>query len=137
VFTGLFGLRVAVPMLTLTQIASNGGRVWFNRRHLQWRIIAWFSVGAIGHGRYLRPAMGRDNLTVLTGAVATKVLLDGGRAVGVRYHRNGTEQDAHASGEVVLCGGAIASPHLLLLSGIGPGEQLREHGRPVIRSPRC
>jgi uncharacterized membrane protein YfcA len=47
VVTGLFGLRVAVPLLTLTQIASNGGRVWFNRQHLQWRIIARFSVGAI------------------------------------------------------------------------------------------
>jgi uncharacterized membrane protein YfcA len=47
VFTGLFGLRVAVPVLTLTQIASNGGRVWFNRRHLEWRIIARFSAGAV------------------------------------------------------------------------------------------
>ena len=47
VFTGLFGLRVAVPVLTLTQIASNGGRVWFNRQHLQWRIIARFSLGAV------------------------------------------------------------------------------------------
>lgn len=47
VFTGLFGLRVAVPVLTLTQLASNGGRVWFNRKDLQWRIIGRFSVGAI------------------------------------------------------------------------------------------
>jgi len=47
VFTGLFGLRVAVPVLTLTQLASNGGRVWFNRRHLRWRVIARFSLGAI------------------------------------------------------------------------------------------
>ena len=47
VFTGLFGLRVAVPVLTLTQIASNGGRVWFNRHDLQWRTVARFSVGAI------------------------------------------------------------------------------------------
>jgi len=47
VFTGLFGLRVAVPVLTLTQIASNGGRVWFNREHLCWRVIARFSLGAV------------------------------------------------------------------------------------------
>jgi uncharacterized membrane protein YfcA len=47
VFTGLFGLRVAVPVLTLTQIASNGGRVWFNRRNLEWRAVARFSGGAI------------------------------------------------------------------------------------------
>lgn len=47
VFTGLFGLRMAVPVLTLTQIASNGGRVWFNRHTLEWRTIARFSAGAI------------------------------------------------------------------------------------------
>jgi uncharacterized membrane protein YfcA len=47
VFTGLFGLRVAVPVLTLTQIVSNGGRAWFNRDHLRWRIIGRFSLGAV------------------------------------------------------------------------------------------
>jgi uncharacterized protein len=47
VFTALFGLQVAVPMLTLTQLASNGGRVWFNRADVQWRIIRWHSLGAI------------------------------------------------------------------------------------------
>jgi uncharacterized membrane protein YfcA len=47
VFTALFGLQVAVPMLTLTQLASNGGRVWFNRVDVQWRIIRWYALGAI------------------------------------------------------------------------------------------
>lgn len=47
VFTGLFGLRVAVPVLTLTQLASNGGRAWFNREHLRWPIIGRFSLGAV------------------------------------------------------------------------------------------
>jgi uncharacterized membrane protein YfcA len=47
VFTGLFGLRVAVPVLTLTQLASNGGRAWFNRDHLQWSVIVRFSLGAV------------------------------------------------------------------------------------------
>jgi uncharacterized membrane protein YfcA len=47
VFTGLFGLQVAVPMLTLTQLASNGGRVWFNRADVRWRIIRWHALGAI------------------------------------------------------------------------------------------
>jgi uncharacterized membrane protein YfcA len=47
VFTGVFGLRVAVAILTLTQIASNGGRVWFNRHHLRWRVIGRFSLGAV------------------------------------------------------------------------------------------
>jgi uncharacterized membrane protein YfcA len=47
VFTALFGLQVAVPMLTLTQLASNGGRVWFNRADVQWRLIGWHALGAI------------------------------------------------------------------------------------------
>ncbi|WP_412544430.1 sulfite exporter TauE/SafE family protein [Longispora sp. K20-0274] len=47
VFTGLFGLRVAVPVLTIAQLASNGGRVWFNRRDLDWRLIGRFAAGAV------------------------------------------------------------------------------------------
>jgi uncharacterized membrane protein YfcA len=47
VFTALFGLRVAVPMLTLTQLSSNGARAWINRRELHWRLVAWFALGAI------------------------------------------------------------------------------------------
>lgn len=47
VFTAVFGLRVAVPVLTLTQLVSNGGRVWFNRQHLNWRLIGWFALGAV------------------------------------------------------------------------------------------
>ena len=47
VFTALFGLRVAVPMLTLTQLSSNGFRVWFNRHDLRWRLIGWFALGAV------------------------------------------------------------------------------------------
>lgn len=47
VFTALFGLRVAVPVLTLTQIASNGGRVWFNRHDINWKLVAWFALGAV------------------------------------------------------------------------------------------
>lgn len=47
VFTALFGLRVAVPMLTVTQLSSNGGRVWLNWRELNWRLIGWFALGAV------------------------------------------------------------------------------------------
>ncbi|WP_082106168.1 sulfite exporter TauE/SafE family protein [Micromonospora haikouensis] len=46
-FTALFGLRVAVPMLTLTQLSSNGARVWFNRRDLNWPLVGWFTLGAV------------------------------------------------------------------------------------------
>ena len=77
---------------------------------------------------YLRPAMSRPNLTVQTDALVTGVLVEAGRASGVRFTRRGAEELARADGEVILCAGAIGSPHLLLLSGIGPAEQLIDHG---------
>jgi choline dehydrogenase len=82
---------------------------------------------------YLRPAMRRGNLEVITGAQALGLEMEGNRARGVRYStRRGEEKTARAKGEVILAAGALASPHLLLLSGIGPADQLREHGVPVI-----
>ncbi|MFD3482712.1 GMC family oxidoreductase [Streptomyces sp. NPDC058665] len=77
---------------------------------------------------YLRPALDRENLTLRTGARATKVVLEGGRAVGVTYVQDGAERFARAESEVVLSGGAVNSPQLLMLSGIGPADALREHG---------
>ncbi len=77
---------------------------------------------------YLKPALGRKNLTVLTGATATRVVFDGARAVGVEFERDGQPWVATARREVVLCGGAINSPQLLMLSGIGDREHLAEHG---------
>jgi len=77
---------------------------------------------------YLRPAMTRPNLTVRTNAQTTRVLLSGNRANGVSYVDVEGEHTVHADAEVVLCGGAINSPQLLMLSGIGPAEHLREHG---------
>ncbi|HEX9064974.1 MAG TPA: GMC family oxidoreductase N-terminal domain-containing protein, partial [Streptosporangiaceae bacterium] len=77
---------------------------------------------------YLHPAVGRPNLTVRTDALATSVLIEAGRAVGVRYLHRGTEQVARAEAEVIVCGGAVNSPQLLMLSGIGPADHLREHG---------
>jgi choline dehydrogenase len=81
---------------------------------------------------YLHPAAGRPNLTVQTDALATSVLIEGGHAVGVRYLHRGTEQVARATSEVILSGGAVNSPQLLMLSGIGPGDHLREHGIAVV-----
>jgi choline dehydrogenase len=81
---------------------------------------------------YLRPALKRPNLDLLTGAHALGLELEGSRAVGVRYRaRRGGEKLARADSEVILAGGALASPQLLMLSGIGPAEQLRELGIPV------
>ncbi|HYS31477.1 MAG TPA: GMC family oxidoreductase N-terminal domain-containing protein [Streptosporangiaceae bacterium] len=85
---------------------------------------------------YLHPADGRPNLTVQTDALATSVVVEGGRAVGVRYLHRGAEHVARAEAEVILSGGAVNSPQLLMLSGIGPADHLREHGiRVVADSP--
>ena len=80
---------------------------------------------------YLRPAMQRANLSVITSALTEKILFEGRRAVGVAFRREGQLCTARAAREVILCGGAVNSPQLLLLSGIGPQEQLTEFGIPV------
>ncbi|MGN6558766.1 MAG: GMC family oxidoreductase, partial [Solirubrobacterales bacterium] len=81
---------------------------------------------------YLRPALKRPNLEVVTGALVSGIEIEDGVATGVRYsRRRGGEQLAHAEREVILSAGAIGSPQLLLLSGVGPTEQLREGGVPV------
>mgnify|MGYP003700607821 FL=1 len=77
---------------------------------------------------YLHPAMERANLTVVTKAHATGIAFDGKRATGLRYRRKGRDELVEARREVVLCGGAFGSPHLLLLSGIGPRDELSRHG---------
>ena len=68
--------------------------------------------------------MDRPNLTVVTSALTTKVNLEGRRAVGIDYIHHGQVIQARAEREVILSGGAINSPHLLLLSGIGPADEL-------------
>jgi len=80
---------------------------------------------------YLRPALARRNLELRTGALATRVILDEGRARGVAWRRAGAEEEALATREVILAGGAINSPQLLMLSGIGPAAHLAEMGIPV------
>ncbi len=81
---------------------------------------------------YLRPVRSRENLEIVTGAQVRRVELEDGRAVGVRHRdRWGREHVARAEREVILSAGALASPHLLMLSGIGPADQLRAHGLAV------
>lgn len=77
---------------------------------------------------YLNPALNRPNLVVRTGAQATRIVLDGGRAIGVLYRQQDTDRVARAGAEVLLAGGAINSPQLLLLSGVGPAAHLRALG---------
>ncbi|TDF82643.1 GMC family oxidoreductase [Pseudomonas sp. H9] len=81
---------------------------------------------------YLKPARNRKNLTIETSAQASKVLFKGKRAVGVAYERAGQPVSARARKEVLLCAGALQSPQLLQLSGIGPRELLEQHGIDVV-----
>ncbi len=76
---------------------------------------------------YLRPAMARPNLTIRTNALATRVAVEGARAVGIEYLHRGERKVARAEGEVILAGGVINSPQLLMLSGIGDPDRLRSH----------
>ncbi len=81
---------------------------------------------------YLKPARGRSNLRVESEALATRLLFEGRRAVGVEYRQGGALRRARANGEVLLAGGAFNSPQLLQLSGVGPAALLRQHGIGVI-----
>ena len=79
---------------------------------------------------FLRPALKRPNLDVLTGALAENILIDAGRAVGVVVSHKGRSR-TFIAGEIILCSGAINSPQLLMLSGIGPADHLKSVGIPV------
>jgi choline dehydrogenase len=93
----------------------------------------------VGHGRrcsaanaYLRPAMNRPNLKVLTHALATRIVFEGRRARAVEYTHGGSAHRAELGAEIILSGGPINSPQLLKLSGIGPAAELRALGIDVV-----
>lgn len=92
----------------------------------------------IGRGRrsstataYLRPALRRPNLSIAVKSLATQILIEGGRAVGIEYTEGGVLRSARADREVLLCGGVINTPQLLMLSGIGDPAELQRHAIPV------
>ncbi|MGH3975719.1 MAG: GMC family oxidoreductase [Pseudonocardiaceae bacterium] len=89
--------------------------------------LRWSSVDS-----YLRPAQNRPNLSVLTGRTVRRVLFDGTHAVGVELETDYGVQQIRADREVIVAAGAIGSPYLLMLSGIGPGDHLAEHGIQVL-----
>ena len=80
---------------------------------------------------YLKPALARRNLTVLTNCLVKSVELENGRATGVEYSRNGKPEQAHADREVIVTAGAIGTPKLMMLSGVGPPDELQAHDIPV------
>ena len=101
--------------------------------------VTWFQA-TVKNGRrhstavgYLHGVMGRPNLTVETEAHTTRILLEGKKATGVEFLQKGQKRTAACRGEVILAGGAVNSPQLLQLSGIGPGYLLQQHGIPVVK----
>ena len=82
---------------------------------------------------YLHPALERDNVTAITGAHVTRLIIEDGRCTGVAYDKEGEQHVASAELEVILCGGAINSPQVLMLSGIGPRQHLEALGIDVVR----
>jgi choline dehydrogenase len=100
--------------------------------------VGWVQLTGRDHRRwsaadaYLKPAMTRPNLRVALNALATRVLFEGKRAVGVEYLQDGRRIQVKTRREVLLAAGAVRSPQLLMLSGIGPGAQLQSFGIPVL-----
>ncbi|GGE93185.1 oxygen-dependent choline dehydrogenase [Stappia taiwanensis] len=92
-----------------------------------WRGRRWSAANA-----YLKPALKRPNVSLITGANARRILFDGRRATGVEYERGGRNETAHAAREVILAASSINSPRLLMLSGIGAGEALQSLGIEVL-----
>ena len=80
---------------------------------------------------FLKPALRRANVRLETGCLVEGLVLDGRRAIGVRWTQNGEARMARCRGEVILAAGSIGSPHIMLLSGIGPAQELQAHGIPV------
>jgi choline dehydrogenase len=96
--------------------------------------VAWVDLAIAGGERvgpadaYVRPVLDRPNLTVETSCLVTRLLVEHGRCTGVGYLRHGAPAAARAGGEVIVCAGAVGSPQLLMLSGIGPADRLRGLG---------
>ena len=108
----------------VTSDFNGGSQEGFGRYHSNTKNgVRWSTARA-----FLDPARRRPNLTVLTGAHATELLFDGKRVSGVAFRSNGRNVRVTAEREVILCGGAVNSPQLLMLSGIGPADSLAGHG---------
>lgn len=111
----------------LNAVRECGHQGFVETRVTQRKGARWSTADA-----YLKPALRRPNLTLHTEATVTRVIFDGKRAVGVEFEQLGARRVVNARREVVLCGGAINSPQLLMLSGIGGRDQLAEHSINVV-----
>ena len=119
-------VEMGIPETPDFNTGDNTGVGYFHVN--QKRGIRWSSARA-----FLKPVLGRTNLRLETGVLVEKVVVEGGRAVGVRFRQGGRLVEARTKGEVILSAGAVGSPQILQLSGIGPAEWLAEHGIAVVR----
>jgi choline dehydrogenase len=119
--------EVGIPKITDFNRGDNEGCAYF--QVTQRKGVRWSTAKA-----FLRPALGRPNLTVLTGAQVTRLLFEGRRAAALRFRHDGQDKRASAGREVLLAGGAVGSPQLLQLSGVGPAALLQDLGIPVVHS---
>lgn len=119
-------IEMGIPETPDFNTGDNTGVGYFHVN--QKRGVRWSSARA-----FLKPVLNRTNLRLETGVLVEKVVIEGGRAVGVRFRQGGRLIEAHARGEVILSAGAVGSPQILQLSGIGPGEWLAAQGIAVVR----
>ncbi len=118
-------IEMGIPDTPDFNTGDNTGVGYFHVN--QRRGVRWSAARA-----FLKPALKRPNLRLETHTLVEKLLFAGTRAVGVRYRRDGRVEEAHARGEIILCAGAIGSPCILQLSGVGPAEWLNELGIEVL-----
>ncbi|OGA11546.1 MAG: choline dehydrogenase [Betaproteobacteria bacterium RIFCSPHIGHO2_12_FULL_69_13] len=114
-----------IPPVKAFNGGDNFGCAYFQMNQKRGR--RWSATDA-----FLKPVRHRKNLTVVTGALVSRLRLEGRRALGVEFRAGGEGRFAEARLETVLAAGAIGSPQLLQLSGVGPAELLRKHGIPVV-----
>lgn len=140
---GLLGVEYATPMLQFSELFIEAA-VNVGIRHnpdingaeqegiSRTPCSTWRGIRQSTAITYLAAARGRPNLKIVTRALSHRVLIEQGRAVGVEYQHKGRRHRIRARSEVILCAGAVRSPQLLLLSGIGPREQLGRFGIPLV-----
>ena len=113
--------EMGIPRIADFNTGDNEGIGYFHVNQKRGR--RWSSARG-----FLKPVLNRANLQLETNVLVDRLILENGRAVGVRFTQDGEIHEARASGEVILCAGSIGSPHLLQRSGIGPADWLAPHG---------
>jgi choline dehydrogenase-like flavoprotein len=117
--------QAGIPPITDFNTGDNEGSCYFHvnqKRGRRWSAARGF----------LKPVLNRPNLRLETGCMVEGLLFEGKRAAGVRWRQDGVERTARCRGEVVMAAGAIGSPQIMMLSGVGPAAHLAEHGIPLV-----